>query len=159
MTDNQRTAVLRQASIPTLLMCLAQVTGDRRWLDEPFLPRRDISIFAEPSGGLSPEAQQVVITAAAQMLDDLASGALQLPPPLAPAQMMEMMGVCLGEPVPAEYTTMAMEEMGFADRRLDWRTPAAPDRLASFKVLVVGAGFSGLCVSGCSHSRFPAQWG
>ena len=37
---------------------------------------------------------------------------------------MEMMGVCLGEPVPAEYTSMAMEEMGFADRRLDWRTPA-----------------------------------
>ncbi len=147
MTDTQRTAVLRQASIPTLLMCLAQVTGDRHWLDEPFLPRRDISIFAEPSGGLSPEAQQVVITAAAQMLDDLASGALQLPPPLAPAQMMEMMGVCLGEPVPAEYTTMAMEEMGFADRRLDWRTPAAPDRLASFKVLVVGAGFSGLCAA------------
>jgi len=31
-------------------MCVAQITRDPRWLEEPFPPQRDISIFAEPSG-------------------------------------------------------------------------------------------------------------
>ncbi|MCX7273533.1 MAG: NAD(P)-binding domain-containing protein [Burkholderiales bacterium] len=147
MTPAERAAALAQASMPTLLMSLAQITGDRRWLQEPFLPRRDISIFAEPSGGLSAAAREAIIAATGQVLDELASGARVLPPPLGEDAMVEMMSVCLGERVPAEYATMAREEMGFADRRLDWRAPPAPDRLAAFRVLVVGAGFSGLCAA------------
>ena len=117
-----RHAALQDASVPTLLMCLAQITQDPRWLDDPFRPKRDISIFAEPSGGLPPEAQATVRSALAQVLDELASGTRQLPPLPGDDQLRQMMSTCLGEPLPAEYLAMAKEEMGWADRALAWRT-------------------------------------
>jgi 4-hydroxyacetophenone monooxygenase len=145
MDDTRRDQALRQASVPTLLMCLAQITRDRRWLEDPFLPQRDISIFAEPSGGLSPQAQQTVRDAMAQVLDELADGRRTLPPLPDGEALFEMMNVCVGEHVPREYAVMAMEEMGFVGRGLEWRTPPAPERLETFETLVIGAGFSGIC--------------
>ena len=142
-----RHAALQDASVPTLLMCLAQITQDPRWLDAPFRPKRDISIFAEPSGGLSIEAQQAVRAALAQVLDELASGARQLPPLPADAQLRQMMDTCLGEPLPAEYLPMAKEEMGWADRALAWRASPPPAPRSAVQVLVIGAGFSGLCAA------------
>ncbi len=147
MTDIQRDDALRQASVPTLLMCLAQITRDPRWLQEPFLPKRDISIFAEPTGGLSEQAQQTVRDSLATVLDELASGQRSLPPLPTEAELVEMMSVCLGERVPSEYAPMAMEEMGFRDRTLAWRKPPPAARLATFRVLVIGAGFTGLCAA------------
>ena len=147
MTDIQRDDALRQASVPTLLMCLAQITRDPRWLQEPFLPKRDISIFAEPTGGLSEQAQQTVRDSLATVLDELASGQRSLPPLPTEAELVEMMSVCLGERVPPEYAPMAMEEMGYRDRALAWRKPPPAARLATFRVLVIGAGFTGLCAA------------
>jgi 4-hydroxyacetophenone monooxygenase len=147
MNDIQRDDALRQASVPTLLMCLAQITRDPRWLQEPFLPKRDISIFAEPTGGLSEQAQQTVRESLATVLDELASGQRSLPPLPTEAELVEMMSVCLGERVPPEYAPMAMEEMGFRDRTLAWRKPPPAARLATFRVLVIGAGFTGLCAA------------
>ena len=145
--DADRDSALAQASVPTLLMCLAQITQDPRWLAPPLRPKRDIAIFAEPSGGLSPEAQQTVRQALAQVLDELASGARQLPPTPDPERLQAMMSCCLGEPLPAEYVPMAMEEMGFADRRLHWQGDPPAARREAFRVLVIGAGFSGLCAA------------
>ena len=145
--DALRDAALAQASVPTLLMCLAQITQDPRWLAAPYRPKRDIAIFAEPGGGLPPEVQQSVRDALAQVLDELASGVRSLPPTPPPDQLLAMMSCCLGEPLPPEYVSMAMEEMGFADRRLDWRQSPPPARRAGFQVLVIGAGFSGLCAA------------
>ena len=147
MTDPQREAALNEASVPTLLMCLAQITQDPKWLQDPFRPKRDISLCAESSGGLSPEAQQTVRDAVSTLLDELASGARELPPLPSDEAMAAMMSWCLGEPLPPEYVPMAMEEMGLRDRRLGWRTDPKPARLDSFKVLVIGAGFSGLCAA------------
>ena len=140
-------AALAQASVPTLLMCLAQITQDPRWLAPPFRPKRDVAIFAEPSGGLSPEAQATVRQALAQVLDELASGERQLPPTPDAGRLQAMMSCCLGEPLPAEYVPMAMEEMGFADRRLHWQDSPPAARRDGFRVLVIGAGFSGLCAA------------
>jgi 4-hydroxyacetophenone monooxygenase len=147
MNKLQRDIALKEASVPTLLMCLAQITRDPTWLQDPFLPKRDISIFAEPSGGLSPQVQQTIRDSLSKVLDELDSGVRSLPPPPTEAELVEMMSVCLGERVPAEYAPMALEEMGFRDRRIDWRTPSPPARLADFKVLVIGAGFTGLCAA------------
>lgn len=148
MSDSQRDAALEQASVPTLLMCLAQITRDPRWLEDPFRPKRDISIFAERSGGLSEVAQQTVRAAMANVLDELADGRRTLPPPLTADALAQMMSVCVGEHVPREYTGMAMEEMGFASRDVHWTKPPAPERVSRFRVLVIGCGFSGLCVAG-----------
>jgi len=147
MTDINRQTALQQASVPTLLMCLAQITRDPKWLQEPFLPKRDISIFAEPSGGLSPEVQRTVRESLSRVLDELQAGTRTLPPLPTEAELVEMMSVCLGERVPPEYAPMAMEEMGYRDRRLEWRKPPPAERLKAFRVLVIGAGFTGLCAA------------
>ena len=116
MSRSQRAEALGEASVPTLLMCLAQITRDPRWLDDPFRPKRDISIFAERSGGLSEPAQQVVCEAIGEVLDELADGRRTLPPLPTADELSKMMSACVGEHVPREYTGMAMEEMGFATR-------------------------------------------
>ena len=88
MTDIDRQTALQQASVPTLLMCLAQITRDPKWLQEPFLPKRDISIFAEPSGGLSPEVQRTVRESLSAVLDELQAGTRTLPPLPTEAELM-----------------------------------------------------------------------
>jgi 4-hydroxyacetophenone monooxygenase len=147
MTDPIRQAALREASVPTLLMCVAQITRDPRWLEPPFRPQRDVSIFADPTGGLPPAVQQQVRDAAAQVLDELASGRRVLPPLPADDELVTMMGVCLGERVPPEYAPMVREEMGFAERTVHWHDPPPAARREAFRTLVVGAGLSGLCAA------------
>ncbi len=143
--DTPLQSALAAASIPTLLMCLAQITGDDRWLEPPYTPQRDVALFADPSGGLPDAVQQSVRDAVAAVLAELDAGERTLPGPPSPERALRMMRVCLGENIAAEYTTMAMEEMGFAERTVKWqRTPDAR-RLAAFRVLVIGAGVSGLC--------------
>jgi 4-hydroxyacetophenone monooxygenase len=145
MTDPIQDTALQEASVPTLLMCLAQITGDGRWLEEPFRPQRDVSIFADPTGGLPEAVQQIVRDAVARVLDELADGRRALPPPPDEAKVVEMMNVCVGEKVPPEYAVMAMEEMGFRERLLGWSDgQRPPQRRLGFRVLVVGAGFSGI---------------
>jgi 4-hydroxyacetophenone monooxygenase len=148
MTDALREAALEQASIPTLLMCVAQITGDARWLAPPFLPERDVSIFADPTGGLPEPVRAQIRAAAAQVLDELAAGTRTLPALPDDATLVDMMSVCLGERVPPEYAPMAREEMGFADRGVGWPgEPPAAARRESFRTLVVGAGLSGVCAA------------
>jgi len=141
---------LAKASIPTLLMCLAQITGDRKWFEAPYLPQRDVSLFADPTGGFSPEIQQQVRDATARVLNELAAGTRK-PAPLADeATALEMMRVCLGERIPEEYVGMALEEMGMRDRAVHWDSgsqTAPPGRADGFKVLVIGAGVSGLAAA------------
>ncbi|HYF57699.1 MAG TPA: NAD(P)/FAD-dependent oxidoreductase [Burkholderiaceae bacterium] len=147
MSDARRAAALEQASIPTLLMCVAQITGDPSWLEPPYRPQRDVSIFADPTGGLPEAVRRSVREAAARVLDELARGERALPPLPDDATLVRMMSVCLGERVPPEYARMAREEMGFADRDVRWDAPAPPSGVARMRTLVVGAGLSGVCAA------------
>src|SRR3954471_4317770 len=52
------------ANIPTLLMVLVQLTGERRWLEPPYRPARARGMSDNDSGGL-PEAIQSEIRDAA----------------------------------------------------------------------------------------------
>ena len=65
MTDRQRFAeALAIANIPTLLMLLVQMTGDKRWLQEPYRPRRGSGVSDNDSGGLAEDIQQEIRAAA-----------------------------------------------------------------------------------------------
>jgi len=147
--DAARDAALREASIPTLLMCVAQVTGDPRWLEAPYLPQRDVSIFADPTGGLPEPVRDEIRAAAARVLDELAAGTRTLPAQPDDATFVRMMSVCLGERVPPEYAPMAREEMGFAERAVGWTAEPPPAaRREAYRTLVVGAGLSGVAAAG-----------
>jgi 4-hydroxyacetophenone monooxygenase len=131
-----------EADLRVLLMVLFHLTGDRRWLSEPFLPKRDVKLIADADAGLSPEAQAEIRSAAVELLSARHIEAAIDDP--GDALMVEMMSRCLGEAVPPEYATMMREEMGLCSRQVKWRDtrPQPGDR----PVLIVGAGASGIAL-------------
>ncbi len=57
-------AALEDANLPTLLLVLQHLTGDRKWTSPPFRPARGKPLDDNDSGGLSPELQAEVRAAA-----------------------------------------------------------------------------------------------
>ncbi|MEC9346660.1 MAG: NAD(P)/FAD-dependent oxidoreductase [Pseudomonadota bacterium] len=137
-------AAVHAADLRVLLMVLFHVTGDRKWLQAPYRPRRDVQLIADEDGGLPAEVQDDIRRAATEILSR---------PGFVPAitdpgdtLMQEMMSVCLGEAVPDEYAPMMRQQMGLMPRAED--LPPAPRKLAAgqLPVLVVGAGASGIAM-------------
>lgn len=126
-------------------MCLAQITGDDRWLHEPFLPRRDTNLFHDETGGLTADVQEEVRSSARQVLQELATGTRHLPLEVNLERFTRMMRVCVAEDVAPEYAPMLLEELGFVNRDVRWSTP--PVLPTGFKVLIIGAGFAGICAA------------
>lgn len=136
---------LEQADLRVLLMVLFHETGDSRWLEPPYRPRRDVRLIASEDAGLPEEVQAAIRTAAAQILSD---------PDRVPAithpddeQTVRMMSACLGESVPPEYAPMVREELGFTSRDVAWSGGHPPAATAGRRVLIVGAGISGIALA------------
>ena len=148
MTLNLEQA-FQEASIPTLLMCLVQITGDESWLQEPFLPKRDTNLFADESGGLAAEAQQQIRAALVAVLGEISAGHRKISPPPKTELFTKMMSLCVAEEVAPEYAPMMMEAMGLSARDVSWKNLSAESSqaLENFNVLIIGAGFSGVCAA------------
>lgn len=132
---------LEEADVRVLLMVLFHLTGDRRWLQEPFRPERDIRLFADISGGLPSDVQAQIRAAILDLLrQGVGAPRIGLPDE---ALLVEMMSVFNGEAVPTEYAPLVLEEMGLRDRD-GWDAAAVPP---GFRALIVGAGMSGLCAA------------
>jgi 4-hydroxyacetophenone monooxygenase len=134
-----------EADLRVLLMVIFHLTGDRRWLSDPYLPKRDVNLIADEDAGLSKEARAEVQAKAVELLSS---------PDLAPAVddpgdelMVEMMSRCLGEAVPPEYALMMREEMGLCSRQVDWRDEKPTDVRDHLPVVIVGAGASGIALA------------
>jgi 4-hydroxyacetophenone monooxygenase len=129
------------ANLPTLLMVLYQLTGDRKWLQDPYRPTRTKGLDAHDSGGFPEDVQRQIRDAAVQAILKWADGEPTAVPAPRGEMFIEMISACMGEPVPGEFEPMMAEEMEFA--------PAPPphpatNRAARFRVVVIGAGVSGL---------------
>jgi 4-hydroxyacetophenone monooxygenase len=141
--DDLREA-LADANIPTLLLALAQLTGDERWVNDPYRPTAPSGLDDHDSGGL-PEALQDEVRAAA--FDAVAAwreGRLQPGPTPSPELIAERLEISLAEPVDPAYGELLAEELGALPRTVAFaRTPTAEQ----LSVLIVGAGMSGLCAA------------
>ncbi len=148
MTLNLQQA-FQEASIPTLLMCLVQITGDESWLREPFLPKRDTNLFADESGGIVESAQNQIRGALVTVLEEISDGRRKVADPPETELFTKMMSSCVAEEVAPEYAPMMMEAMGFIPRDVSWKDSSADssDALENFNVLIIGAGFSGICAA------------
>jgi 4-hydroxyacetophenone monooxygenase len=135
---------LESASIPTLMMSIVHLTGDASLLDGPIRPAP--VVMGELQGSLSEDDKAAVRAMALDALRGYRDGGCQLPPPPSPETIRRMMSFMVGQPVPAEYVPMMLEEMALdgQDAR-DVRWNAVPEEVKQgFRVLVIGAGMSGL---------------
>jgi 4-hydroxyacetophenone monooxygenase len=131
-------SAIAEGDIRVLLMVLVHLTGDERWLEPPYKPKRDVRLIPDPEAGLPRDVQDEIRAAVLKLFADG-----QLKPAITdPGNelMLRMMRACLGENVAPEYAPLMREEMGFVPREACWNQRPADERLAQQHVLIVGAG-------------------
>ena len=135
---------LEHASVATLMMAIVHLTGDASILDGPIRPQRPLP--GEHDGGLTDEDKAAVRARALEALRAYRDRGCTLPPPPSPATIRAMMSFMVGEEVSDEYVPMFLEEMALESgdaRTVDWSTVPI-QRRADYRVVVIGAGMSGL---------------
>jgi 4-hydroxyacetophenone monooxygenase len=144
LDDDALRAAIAVANIPVLVMVLHHLTGDDRWLAEPYTPTRARGLSDHDTGGLPEAVQAEVREAAEHAVREWSCGT---PPALAqpsPEHLQRMLSVCVTEDVPAEYARLMLVEMGFEPDA----TPGLHARAGEdAEVLIVGAGVSGLALA------------
>jgi len=133
-----RTA-LAEANVPTLLLVLVQLTGERRWLEAPYRPARGPVLDDNDSGGLPPEIQDEVRAAALDAILRWEEGQLT-ERGLGADEIVQMLSVGLVEDIPVAYGPLLAEELGEVSRDVEIPGSLPP----GFEVLVIGAGVFGI---------------
>jgi NAD(P)-binding Rossmann-like domain len=138
---------LAEADIAPMLMVLVQLTGDLDFLEEvaPHIhgPWSFLQSVPEP---LKQEVRDRLVAA----LQDYAANGRPAPPRPPADVLQRMMGAGVGQTVPEEYIPLLLEEMRFGEedtRAVRWHRDPAKLPLQGFKVVVIGAGFGGLCAA------------
>lgn len=134
---------LEVANLPTLLMVLVHLTGERRWLDPPYRPSPGRGLDDNDSGGLPPEVQREIREAALAARAAWRAGTVERAPVPTDDELARMLAASVGEPVGCEYGPMIAAELGLRPASEPARTGAVP---SGFHVVVVGAGPSGIAV-------------
>ena len=90
-------SAIAEGDIRVLLMVLVHVTGDEKWLEPPYTPKRDVRLIPDPDAGVPKEIQDEIRAA---VLNLFANGA---PTPVitdpGDELMLRMMRATLGEHV------------------------------------------------------------
>ncbi len=144
LDDDELRAALAVANIPVLTMVLHHLTGDDRWLAEPYAPTRARGLSDHDTGGLSETLQAEIREAAEHAVREWSRGMPPAAPQPSPDHLQYLLSVCVAEDVPAEYARLMQVEMGFEPDPTPTLDPRAPD---DAEVLIVGAGVSGLALA------------
>ena len=131
-------SAIAEGDIRVLLMVLVHMTGDERWLEPPYKPRRDVRLIPDPQAGVPPEIQAEIRAAVLKLFANGESKPVITDP--GDELMLKMMRATLGENVAPEYAPLMREEMGFIPREARWTKPPSGGKLAQQHVLIVGAG-------------------
>jgi 4-hydroxyacetophenone monooxygenase len=132
-------AALLECNVPTLLMVYVQLTRDEEFLDR-FAPHIRSPFSGIPSD-IPPALEEEL---RCRLLDRLSSSELQPDTPLPPELMRKMMSIGVGEPVAPEFVPLLLEQMGFQKPTPRREIPGRLAPPARFKVLVIGAGLTGI---------------
>ena len=141
----QARAAVNKANLPTLLPVLYQLTGDSTWLSEPFLPTRTRGLDPHDSGGFRPDVADQIREGALAAIDRWGQGAPVAIPEPSDEDLLRMLNVAMGEPVPKEYAQLAASEL----RRSVPDVPSRDfdDEPTGLSAIIIGAGISGLLAS------------
>ncbi|MGV0879819.1 NAD(P)/FAD-dependent oxidoreductase [Martelella sp. FLE1502] len=140
-------AALAEADIAPLLMVLAQFgrAGDLLERAAPHI-HGAWSFMEDLPARLKADIRERV----ADTMLECAHGPDALRPTFDADELRRIFSLCVGQDVPAEYIPLLMEEMQFSDedsRALKWSAPSGPKRRKNFKVIIIGAGFAGICAA------------
>ena len=146
LTDAERRLLLEgvaQANIPTLIPVLVQLTGETKWLEPPYAPRRGRGLDDNDTGGLPGHIGNEIKAAARGAISKWLDGAPVALPRPDDAMLARMLSISMGERAPAEYGEIIAADMGMASHRIGKTIVAPPD----FHIVIVGAGVSGICAA------------
>jgi 4-hydroxyacetophenone monooxygenase len=143
--DSAIRAALEEAHVPSLMVALVHLTGDATLLRGDIRPQE--AFLGDPQGGLTPEQQAHVRGLALEALRAYRDGDGQLPPPPSSETVREMVDFIVGREVSEDYVEFLMAELSLEGED-PYEAPAisdvTPDARGAFRVLVIGAGMSGL---------------
>ena len=140
-------AALQDAHLPALLMSVVHLTGDVTLLRDDMKPAYDF--FGESRLGGFTEDQQAQLKAVAYdaITAHVKGGEpVKLKQPPEPV-IRRMMDFIAGGEVPERYLPLLNEELGLDEidhKRPEWNTPALKTAAAKMKVIIIGAGMSGI---------------
>ena len=169
--DERWREAIEHANIPTLIPVLVQLTGELKWLDDPYRPTRTRGLGDNDTGGLTDHIQKEIRAAALDALSAWRAGKPMAIPMPSDELLVEMMAVSTGETVPLQYAYMIAYELTHSAPSIrrdpapsigvevvnaegrpltapvppeDPPWPAVPP---GFRALVVGAGVSGIAAA------------
>ena len=147
-------SAIAEGDIRVLLMVLVHMTGDMRWLEPPYKPRRDVRLIPDPDAGVPKEIQDEIRAAVLKLFENGEPKPAITDP--GDELMLKMMRATLGENVAPEYAPLMREEMGFIPREMRWSKRPSDDKLAGQHVLIVGAGVCAIALGGrAGPARHP----
>jgi 4-hydroxyacetophenone monooxygenase len=131
-------SAIAEGDIRCLLMVLVHMTGDERWLEPPYRPKRDVRLIPNPDAGLPDNIQDEIRSAIVNLFKDGDPKPVITDP--GDELILKMMRACLDDKVASEYAPLMREEMAFVPREARWRKRPSEETLARQHVLIVGAG-------------------
>jgi 4-hydroxyacetophenone monooxygenase len=146
--DETLAEALEHANLPALLPAIVQLTGDFGLLERFAAPTT--GMMGAYDGDLPPDEQAAIRALALEALAAYRDGDGSLPPLPSKQQLHQMMNWCAGEELPAEYVPLAIEEAALEEpdpRHFEWSEQPDPEVLRDFHVLIIGAGFGGVCAA------------
>lgn len=153
--DDAIAAALRHANVPTLMMSLIHLTGDASLLDGSIRPQK--AVMGDVEGGLSDDDKAAVRARALAALRAYRDRGGTLPPLPSLKTLGRMLSFMVGQEVSDDYVPMFLEEVALDGdaRDVTWESiPAA--RRAALRVIVIGAGMSGLLAAiRLQHAGIP----
>lgn len=144
--DDALAAHLEHANLPALIPAIVQLSGDTSLLTR-FAPS-PCGTMGAVDGDFSDEAQVAIRAAAFEALKQYRDGDGSRPQLPSHETLHAMMNWCAGEELSAEYVPLAIEEAALEEddpRHFEWNQKPAASRLNAFRVLIIGAGFGGIC--------------
>ncbi len=133
---------LPSANIPTLLLLLYQFTGDSRWISAPYTLSKS-RWDDNDAGGLAPDLQAEVRAAALDAIVAWKNGTPVAKPRPTSDDIIEMMSFSEAEAIPAEYAPLMTHKL----EQYSGATPTPIETREGFRVLILGAGMSGLAAA------------
>src|SRR6201996_5633940 len=127
-------SAIAEADIRCLLMVLVHMTGDQRWLEPPYKPKRDVRLIPDPHAGVPAHIQDEIRAAVESSLPAGRPRPVITDP--ADELILKMMRACLGENVAPEYAPLMREEMGFVSREARWNQRPSDQTVARHHVLI-----------------------